>query len=187
VLSHILTEEHIATFRAKLRERLEGKHDADLHHVRAEVTRLKRATARFLALLNDVPDDDALELQYRETLSKRRSAEQKLQAIEEGLALVDKESIERQIAVNPIDLLPQLFAPDAPVEKSRAVLTRVFSVIQFMGKTNRNTSIFCVQVKPGAIAAEMTDTPVVECSEIAFKLELSTSAKRPTVWTIKDI
>lgn len=186
VLRRILSDEHVTAFREKLRERLEGRNEADLRQTRAEVTRLKRASDRFLGILKDVPDDDTLEAQYRETLSERRSAEKKLRAIEAGLALVDKKSIECQLAVNPIELLPRLFAPDAPVEKTRAVLTRLFPAIQFLGKTSRHTSRFLVRVAPGVVAAELSGTDVIERGEQQFNIEISTSAVRPTVWTVKE-
>lgn len=187
VLQRLFKPEDIEAFRDRLRKRLEGNNEGELLEIKARVARLNRATERLLQLLRDVPDDDQLAEQYRETLNERRQAEKEARQLEDGIAALDKKSIERQTQVDFEAILHQLFDTDVALEKRRAVLSRVFTEIKFLGKLERHVSRFSVEVVPGAIAAELTGTQALDKVSNQFDLELSTSAKRPTVWSVREV
>ena len=162
VLKQIFQQQHIDAFRDRLRKRLEGNNENELVEIKTRVTRLNRATERLLQLMRDVPDDDQLEQQYRASLDERRQAEKELKRIETGILALDRQAIEEQVNVNFEDILLKLFDSTIPLERRRAVLTRVFTSICFLGKPAKRVSQFRIEIVPGAIAAELTDTQALE-------------------------
>lgn len=187
VLKQQFTQAHIDAFRDRLRKRLEGNNEHELVEIKTSIARLSRATERLLQLIRDVPDDDQLEQQYRATLDERRQAEKQLKRIEAGIKALDRQAIEQQVNVNFENILIKLFDSDISTERRRAVLTRVFTAIRFMGKPERCTSVFNIEIVPGAIAAELTGTQELDKVKTVFNLKLTTSHTRPTRWIVSEI
>lgn len=187
VLKQIFQQQHIDAFRDRLRKRLEGKNENELVEIKTRVGRLGRATERLLQLMRDIPDDNQLEQQYRASLDERRQAEKELKRIEAGILALDRQAIEVQVNVNFEDILLKLFDSTIPLERRRAVLTRVFTSICFLGKPAKRVSKFRIEIVPGAIAAELTDTQALEQVKTTFNLELSTTHKRPVIWAVREI
>jgi DNA invertase Pin-like site-specific DNA recombinase len=187
VLKQQFTQAHIDAFRDRLRKRLEGHNENELVEIKMSIARLSRATERLLQLIRDVPDDDQLEQQYRATLDERRQAEKELKRVEAGIMALDEQAIEQQINVNFEDILLQLFDSDVSTERTRAVLTRVFTAIRFMGKPEPYTSVFNIEIVPGVIAAELTGTQELDKVKTVYNIKLSTTHSRPTRWVIQEI
>jgi hypothetical protein len=98
--------------------------------------------------------------------------------------LIDQEVIERQLAVNPVDLLPSLFADILPAEHVRIVLQRLFPVVKLLDKPKNFTANYYLEISPGAAFAEVSKTNIVEDKKFCLYLTIVGGASRPTKWTV---
>jgi hypothetical protein len=111
----------------------------------------------------------------------------KLKVVEAGQQMQDKGSIERQLSANPVNLLPTLFEGILLTEKVRVVLQRLFPVIKLVGKPQPFTSIFLVEVAPGALFAAVTETNTVENKCVQMLLSVVGGPTRPSTWVVSDL
>ncbi|MDK9725446.1 MAG: recombinase family protein [Sterolibacteriaceae bacterium MAG5] len=176
-------------FRLRLRERLAGGRVAELAEAREALVKAERICKRLADMLGQIAEDDPyLVAQFEKARQARLAAEQTVKRLEDVAMHIDTEALEAQLAVDPAAILKLLFTEDAvPVERKRAVLSRLFPRIVMIGKRAPNETVFDIDMIPGAMSAELTGTGVLVDDLVRRRVVLKTSARRPTVWEVEDI
>ena len=174
-------------FQARLQERIAGGQAGELALARDALSRVERQCKRLASTLSQIADDDPFLLaEYQKARHARLDAEQLVRRLEDGLSRKNVQVAETQLAVNPEEIVHLLFSETTvPVERKRAVLSRLFSRIVMLGKGAAGESLFEIDMIPGAIAAELTQTNVLVNEIVHYHVALSTSARRPTVWRLE--
>lgn len=178
----------IDEFRLLLKQRLIGGAAGKIVELKREISQKERAIARFLDLLGSAEvDDPILTKNYKETAFEKARLMNLLNDAEASFRLQDKESIERQLSENPVNLLPKLFEGLLSTEKVRVVLKRIFPVIKLVGKPQPFTAVFYIEVAPGAIFAEVSNTNVIEEKTVQMQLSVVGGPTRPSRWIVSDL
>jgi hypothetical protein len=186
-LKELMSPPLVSEFRARLQKRLVGGVTGELLQAR-QMHELARQSierlARLLANLNS--DDPILESEYLKKQSEYRQAEAEVRELESKQEVFHKAAMKKQLSVEPLSLLDRLFDNEilAPAQV-RAVLTRLFPKILFLGKTSRMSALFELTYSPGAAAALASDTVLVDREVLVRRIELSTTGRRPTVWSVR--
>lgn len=188
VMEELLCDDAISEFRVLLREKLNQGQDGKIAEIRREISLKERTASRFLDLIGSAEiDDPILSKNYKDVVSEKARLQAELSRIEAGLLNQDVASIERQLAINPISLLPQLFEGRLPVERVRAVLFRLFPVIRLDDKPRKFLARFHVEVSQGGIYAELSGTNIVDEGKVEMDLFVSGGAVRPSRWIVSEV
>lgn len=88
------------------------------------------------------------------------------------------------MGVDPLDIIPALFGPDAAIEQVRAILSRVFPKIILSDRPQKFVSVWTITTCEGAVVASLSGTtPVIE-EEVERVVRVETGATRPTPWRV---
>jgi DNA invertase Pin-like site-specific DNA recombinase len=186
VIERLFDDALVAEFRARLRKRLEGDRSYELETAQAAARRARASYERLLRLARELPEDDvAMERELKAAALESRDAERKVRAVHENLSKVDRASIERQLVVDPRELLPRLLDDGAPVGKVQAVLQRLFPRIALVAKGDRRTRVYEISLAPGVAFANASDTPTVEEATVTVRVRVFSGAKGPTRWHVE--
>lgn len=182
-----LTLELQEEFRSRLRERLAGGRIAELAEAREVLARTERVCKRLADMLGQIDKDDPHLLpQYQKARKAHIAAEQTVHRLEEAAHRIDTAALEAQLNVNLTDIVGLLFADDTvPVERKRAVFSRLFPRIVMIGKQTANETVFEVDIRPGTVGAELTSSGVLVNDVVSRRVILKTSARRPTIWELE--
>lgn len=188
LLEKIISGEAIPRYREALRKRLEGGRDGELATAQQELGKAERAQERLGRLLQQISGDDpVLERQYMKTREEVLHLAQKVRELEEGLRQLDQGTIRKQIDIDLSKVVDAFLSDDVAPERTRALLNRIFPKIVLMGKTDRFTAIFQVEVKAGAILAEASGTDELANSNEVMWVRLQTSSSKFPTWSVEKI
>jgi hypothetical protein len=186
-MEKLFSDNLIQEFRNRLKERLEGGHSARIVELKREIAMKERAISRYLALLGGAEVDDPILIKsYKDAATEKSRLVNELKKVEAGLMEQDVASIERQLAVNPVNLLPKLIDGSLQSERVRVVIHRLFPVIKQVGKTGNFISHFHIELVPGALLAELSDSKIIDEKGVVMKLTVIGGAKRPTTWQVVE-
>ena len=172
----LFTPAFMDAFKTALRQRLTSNDTVALDEARAELARQSRAQDRLSHLLaQDDTEDATLEKRYAEARTRVRDLQARVEALEAGRTRIDPDVLERQLQIDPADVLVNPFESDIEPHKLRTVLGRLFPSIVFEGKERRYTALFTLRFAPGAALAlaSKTDTLVDEAVELHYRLQYS--------------
>lgn len=188
LLNKVVTGEAITRYRECLRERLAGGRDAELAACRQDLERAMGSRERLVRLLKQVGNDDPmLEKAFLEVREDILHLERKEREIENGLRAMNKAAIQKQLDVDLSVVIDAFLADRHTPERTRALLKRIFPSIVLTGKTNRFTAIFRVEVEPGAILAEASETENLISGNEVIWLALKTSGSKYPVWSVEQL
>ncbi|WP_233864661.1 recombinase family protein [Paraburkholderia adhaesiva] len=193
-LTHLLNamfdNSRLQVFRDKLRARLTGGHEERIIELRLEVARADRQLENLAQRMRrlEADGDDFLDQAYRDQRNEKRRLVEELAQLEAYAGSLDRVSLEKQLAVNPLEIIPALFRPGTGVEQARAVLSRVFPTIMLSARPRRFVSVWNVEVCEGAVMSSLSGTSQVIASETKYIVCVETSAARPAPWhvTVKE-
>lgn len=188
LLERVLSTDAITRYRAVLKKRLVGGREAELEAVKLDLSKAERSQVRLARLLQEIDTDDPmLEGQYRKTRTDVLELRQKFEALETGMRELNGEAIRRQLDVD-LDVVVDRFLLEAVApERTRALLNRIFPSLILRGKTDRYTAFFEVHVKPGAILAEASETPLMVDGREVMWVRLTTSGSKFPNWTVEQV
>jgi DNA invertase Pin-like site-specific DNA recombinase len=172
-LQHFLTPRFVEEFRKILREKLAGDVSHQLTSQTEKLNKLNQKRERLSRLIKNSDEDDLVLIErYEEVRNEIRLVELSLAALKNGAARLDRQAIEAQLQIEPLQLLEKIFESDIPIERLRAVLFGVFPLIVLVGKEGRYTSIFKIQFAAGNALAMLSNSTQIDESttEIQFKL-----------------
>jgi len=163
---------------------------ARMAELRLEVARADRQLDNLAQRMRrlEAEGDDFLERAYRDQREEKKQLAEELAKLESHTALLNRQALEQQLAVDPRDIVPMLFGGDASAEQVRAVLAHVFPGIVLRDRPQRFVSVWAISVCAGAVVACLSGTkPVIE-KQTEYVVRVETGAKRPTPWrvTIED-
>ncbi|WP_035553161.1 recombinase family protein [Burkholderia sp. 9120] len=189
-LTHLLRcmfdDKRIREFRDRLKARLDGGQEARITELKLEVARADRQLESLAQRMRrlEADGDDFLEQAYREQRDEKKRLAEELARLQTYAASLDVGNLERQLAVEPLDIIPALFGPDAAVEQVRAVLSRVFPKIVLIDRPQKFVSVWTVTTCEGAVVANLSGTtPVIE-EEADYVVRVETGPTRPTPWRV---
>lgn len=186
VLQEVITPHRIEIFRERLQQRLEGGKKQAVEEVRTKLAQLEKTLARLRKLLDMLDgDDDALTKEYVDVSQRKRECKLELAQFEAVEKMTNVEDIKRQLEVNPVDLLPQIFSTTQYIDNARSVLMSIFKRIELMNKLARNIVIYRITVVTGALPALLTKTSIIDTDEIVLNVKLTSSSKRPVSWDVE--
>jgi site-specific DNA recombinase len=173
-------------FRSRLRERLAGGQAAELEAAEVALARADRLCRRLAESMGQVAEDDPYLLpQFRKARQTCTEAEQTVIRLRDQLALIDTQALDAQLDVDPAKIVDLLFTETiVPVERKRAILSRLFPRITTHGKTDTRETLFEIDMVPGAILAELTQTGVLINDVVRYRVLLKCCRARQVVWQV---
>jgi len=188
LLTQIVQGEVLEHFRDRLKARLSGGRDAELAVAREELRKAANVRSRLTRLLSEIGDDDSeLEAEYVAARERVAALEHRVQEIERVQAMLNRDAIENQLSVDISVVVDAFLADEVAPEKTRALLQRIFPRFVLVGKSDRFTAIFAVQIKPGAILAEASGTEEVSTEAVVKYIRLRTSGAKYPTWSVEEI
>jgi DNA invertase Pin-like site-specific DNA recombinase len=188
VVERLFSGEAAQLFRERLRARLEGGCEARIAEVRQLLGRKEAKVLVLVRLMSSQETDDpAVDQEYRLALAEKRRLVAELNGLETTLSKRDSAAIERQLEVDPRQLLPRLFSGEVPAEQLRAALRRLFPKIVRLGKPHKYCTEFSIEFAPGATVAEVSGTTVMESTVVTIRIRVTGGALRPSKWLVEEI
>ncbi|WP_284506847.1 recombinase family protein [Caballeronia sp. GAFFF1] len=186
VLNFMFDDGRVQEFRRRLEAKLHGGHESRIAELKLAVARAERQLDSLAQRMRrlEADDDDFLEKAYRQQRDERKQLADELAQLTAYSASLDFESIRKQLEASPLDAIPMLFSADAPVELTRAVLSRVFTSITLVDRPARFVSVWKIVVCAGAVVALVSQTAPVFEEETVFVIGVETGAARPTQWHV---
>jgi site-specific DNA recombinase len=186
VLTFMFDDDRVQEFRRRLKARFHGGHESRIAELKLAVARSERQLDSLAQRMRrlEADDDEILEKAYRQQRDERKQLADELAQLTAYSASLDTESIRKQIEVNPLDIVPTLFARGAPVEVTRAVLSRVFPRITLLERPARFVAVWKIAACAGAIVAHVSGTTPVFEEDAEFTVRVETGAARPTAWRV---
>jgi len=184
----MMTEPLLEERRRRLKKLLTQNADDALQAVRLECEQAERGCTRLLkAMRRQEGDDELLLNEYEEARRDHQALLGKLNVLMQKRAPVDMEKVKKQLEVDPRKLIPKIWRSNRPVGEIRSLLSRLFPEIIFEGKESRHVAIVRVRLSPGTMSALASDTELMEPSLVTLRFRLTSTARRPTVWTVQSI
>ncbi len=188
LLSRMLSPQMLARYRERLQQRMLGGRDGELQQAQADLAKAERSRTRLARLLQEIEDDDAeLEARYHATRSEVLALNNRVQTLQVAVDDVNQDALQKQLGLDISDVVDRFLCDDHAPERTRALLNRIFPALILRHKTNRYTALFEVHVKPGAIFAEGTETPVLVDGNEVLWVELKTSGSKYPEWSVTEI
>lgn len=185
-LQQAFTGPVLAEFHARLRARVlagPGREEADL---RTAIKALDDLIARLKRYMRDPRiGDDELQKDLGDAISERLEKVERLNALVAMAPVVTKDLVEKQAAIEPLTLIKRLLDGEPEVYKVRATLGRLIKRFELVAKPAKNVAVFELEFVPGICVAELSQTLAVDSQRVAFKVTVSTTARRPVVWTVQ--
>ncbi|MCX9157194.1 recombinase family protein, partial [Niveibacterium sp. 24ML] len=183
-LLHALGDAVLSEIRARLQARLAAGPGQELTRLRETVERKEREAKRLLRLVQSDESDDLAADAYRASRAQLDQARQALSVAERTEAPVRTADIQRQLTVDMAGVIDRLLDGTLPCEQVRKVLSALFRRLTFLGKPARYTSLFEVELAPGAALAWQTGTENLVETTLQMRVRLESGAQRPTVWRV---
>ncbi|MEW5881945.1 MAG: hypothetical protein AB1761_16035 [Pseudomonadota bacterium] len=189
VLRSVFSQAAVEEFRRRLRLRLNGGRDEDMARLQQALKQATRACERLARQLRELPEDDPiLERQYREASAERRRLEDEVRSLATSqVSAKERAAIERQLAVEPLAVLARLLEGEGDLERTQAVLARLFPRIALVARPQRHTAVYEVEIATGSGLAIAADSDTVVDGVEVLRVEVRCSAHRPTRWAVRVI
>lgn len=186
LLRQVLSVEVMTAYRERLKTLLEGGRMAELQLAQNNLQKAERTQHRFARLLKDSEiDDPVLEEEYRHSRNAVMALSYTVSELERSVKAINKEAIELQLKADIGPVLAAFLEDRGQPERTRAVLSRIFPVFVLHDKPDRSTSVFEVQMAPGAILAEATATPVLASGAEVRWLRLTNLSCKKSTWSVE--
>lgn len=185
-LEQLMTPTVVDEFRATLRRALEDGPTAELHQceqTHAQVT-LQVERLRRLLLVPGLADDEVMIDALSRAKEQQRELAARLRRLQAEWAGFDKETLERQLTVDPRELLEPLLAAPNDVPHLNAVLRRLVPRFAFVGRERRYHAVFEIEFDMGSALAAATKSSALSRERIRYRVEVTGSPHRPIRWEV---
>lgn len=188
VLEKMFSDEMRGVFQQKLKARLEGGHEQRLAELKLAISQREKQVRYFVRLLSSSDTaDPVVEQELTAVIDEKRKLEAEHTKVDSMVKNTNVADIQRQLSVNPVDLIPKLFKEGAPAERARALLRRLFPLIATLDKADKYTSNLLIKFAPGIAMAEGSKTAVLDTDSVEIRLKVTGGPMRPTRWGIEEI
>jgi site-specific DNA recombinase len=174
-------------FHRRLKAKLQQGPAAEELALRERLAHLRAVMARLKMLAMDLSfNPDELKPELDRTSRDIAVASQRLEVLGEHAKRLTPQVLACQLAVEPLELLHELLNSNK-VEpyQVRATLHRLLQSFELIARPAPGCSRFRIGVLPGVCVAEFSDTPVIDAVPAMFEVTVSTTKRRPVVWTVE--
>jgi DNA invertase Pin-like site-specific DNA recombinase len=185
-LNEVFTGDVLKEFHARLQARLKAgpaEEEADLKQrlveLDASIKRIKR-----IALDPDI-GDELFKVELVGVLTEQKLKKAQLAALDRRKTRDIEGTVAHQTSVDPLTLIRRLIDGEPEAYKVRATLRRLISKFEFVARPTRYVSVYELTFIPGVGVAEVSETEVIDDTGVAFRVTVSTTARRPVVWVVK--
>jgi site-specific DNA recombinase len=182
---HVVSGSFAEELRARLRTRRSADTELGLAAPRTELSRANFAcrelTRKFSALSSANP---YLEAQLDKKVAERHQLQQRVDELAAGRVQRDTARIQAQLDADIGKWLAKLLSPCALPERTRAVLSRAFPSIVVRKKLSHLVTLFEVTMVLGQVFAHASETNALDKGEVTLQFKVTSSAARPTKWTV---
>lgn len=185
VLSELATGPFIAEFRRRLRVRLEAPVDGEVARLLSQQRQLAGSYERLTRLMEDPSTVEAL-VKPRITAvgNELKRVEAELARRNETDAKLSPAQVARQCAMDIQPLLEKVLDGEPSVDEARRVLKRLVPRFAFVMRPKRGSSVFELELAPGACIADATDGPQLDDERVGFEVTVTVGPHRPAVWEV---
>ncbi len=185
-LQQVFTGEVLAEFHARLRERTLSGPGNEEAILRSEIKSLDDLIARIKRFMRDPNiDEDELKKDFGDASASKQEKLERLNALLLQEPTITKALVEKQTAIEPLVLIRRLLDGEPEVYKVRATLGRLIKRFELVAKPAKNVAVFELEFIPGLCIADLTGTKAVDSQSVVFRVTVSTTARRPVVWTVQ--
>jgi DNA invertase Pin-like site-specific DNA recombinase len=184
-LQLLFTDAVLAEFHTRLKERLLRGPAVEQRELRDKAKKLEGNVARLKVLIAN-PDlgpelflDDLVRAN-----DELRVVNHKVTALQSQMTALTPQVLEAQLTLDPLALVLELLSSDEEVYKLRATLRRLIERFELIARPHSTCSVFRIRFTPGVCVAELSDTAVLDSTTIAFEVTVSSTKRRPTIWTV---
>jgi site-specific DNA recombinase len=155
----------IERFKDRLRARIAGGAQAEIEETHRELDRVVKAQKTLLTLIEGGgADDEELVKRYTLQTARRQSLTAQLSDLERRVTASNTEAIEAQLAIDPKALVERLLDSHERPERVRALLTRLFPRVVYLGKQGWAIAEFEIEIAPGIALAEASGSSIVDAA-----------------------
>lgn len=185
-LRQVFTGEVLSEFHARLRARLTEGPAKEEAVLRKRVAELEASLQRLQRLSLD-PDigEEVLRKNLAEVSQELRAKQGQLNALLRRSSHVTQAAVALQSGIDPLALIHRLLHGEPEAYKVRATLRRLIKRFELVAKNGRHCSVFELEFIPGVCVAELSESEVIDAGSVAFRVEVSTTARRPVHWEVQ--
>ena len=172
-------------FAARLRARLTAAPSEEDGRLKAKRSELEVSCDRLLQLAKRPGIGiDFIADQLEAAKGELEEVKSKLKALAKATTKLTTAEVERQLAIDPLVLLPRLLDGVGPNHEVRATLKRLIEVFRFVERPAKFQALFEIRFLPGALVAELSQGDVLDGTSVTFQVHTKTGARRPTAWEV---
>lgn len=182
--SLLISDEALDAFRELLRARLSRGVDGEIDVANSRLTHARRASDRYRGLIKVVDEEElsAVQSAYMDALADCRRLEKEIDSLSALAEAQSADVVALQLESDPHVLRSALFERGLPAGRLRALLGRVFPRVVFRGKHARCGGLFEVDIAPGVMFAEASETQVLDDGTTRVLVRVDRGPKLPTTW-----
>lgn len=185
VLRQLFTGEVRQEFHRRLAARIQEGPVTEEQQLRHKAKELQLVIDRLKTLMmNPAIEQEVFAPEMEARSQEMRALKHRLAAVRMHLHSMTPEVLRRQKETDPLPLLEGLLEGREEPYKAKATLRRLLARFTFVKRPQRGTSVFHIGLRPGVCIAEVSDTAVIDETEVAFEVVASTTGKRPVVWSV---
>lgn len=185
VLRELAEGSFVAEFRRRLRARLEAPADEEVSRLLEQRRQLGGSYQRLMQLLEDPGSVQSL-VQPRLTVvgNELKRVEAELARREKAEHSFSAALVRRQSSMDIQPLLDKVLEGEPSIDEARRVLKRLVPRFAFVKRPKRGTSVFELELVPGACIADATEGPQLDDERVRFEVTVTVGAQRPAVWEV---
>lgn len=185
VVRELVTGPFIGEFRRRLRERLEAPPNDEVARLLSQQRQLAGSYERLMQLMED--PNSVLDLVRPRLLTvgnELKRVESELARRRQEEARLSPAQVKCQSAMDIQPLLDKVLDGEPSVDEARRVLKRLVPRFAFVQRPKRGTSVFELELVPGACIADATEGPQLDDERVRFEVTVTVGAQRPAVWEV---
>lgn len=185
-LRQLFTGEVLTEFHKRLKERLLQGPAREERELREKASKIEASVNRLKKLIvNPELGPELFEGELIQANDELRVVNNRLTALQGQISRLTPEVLEAQLTIEPLGMLYAILNGELEVYKVRATLRRLLACFELIARPVQGCSVFRIEFVPGVALAELTATPVIDSSTVAFEVTVSTTKRRPPVWSIE--
>lgn len=184
-LSQLFTGEVLQEFHRRLKDRLLSGPAKEEKELREKESNIQATVSRLKSLMsNPQLDPELFQDDMVVAADQLRIVRKRLDTLKEQVSILTPAVLEAQTKIEPMAMLHAILNGELEVYKVRATLRRLMSSFELIARPRPGCSLYRIEFVPGVCVAELTSTPVIDSSTVAFEIEVTAPKRRPVQWVV---
>jgi len=184
-LRQLFTGEVLAEFHQRLADKMLHGPAKEERELRENAIDIQASVNRFKALMGNTKLDPKLfEDDMVKASDQLRIVNKRLSTLQERVSRLTPAVLEAQTTIEPLAMLHTILTGKLEVYKVRATLRRLIASFELIQRPRPGCSLFKIEFVPGVCVAELSSTPVMDSSTVAFEIEVTAPKRRPVQWAV---